>query len=76
VGVFRRRYREGQLSKDWYLDYRVNGKRHKRRIGPNKKLADQVVMDIEAKKAKGEYLGVGVHEVKKITVADFLDTST
>jgi hypothetical protein len=71
MGVFRRRYPDGQLSKDWYIDYRVNGKRYKRRIGPHKKLAEQVLMDIEVKKAKGEYLGI--HELKKITLADFLD---
>ncbi len=68
--VFRRRYPDGQLSKDWYIDYRVNGRRYKRRIGPNKKLAEQVLMDIEVKKVTGEHLGV--HEIKKITVADFL----
>jgi integrase len=71
MGVFRRQYPDGRLSKDWYIDYRANGKRYKRRIGPNKKLAEQVLMDIEVKKAKGEYLGV--HDVKKITVADFLN---
>jgi integrase len=70
MAVFRRQYPDGRLSKDWYIDYRLNGKRYKRRIGPNKKLAEQVLMEIEVKKAKGEYLGV--HEVKKITVADFL----
>jgi hypothetical protein len=49
MGVFRRRYPDGQLSKDWYIDYRVNGKRYKRRIGPHKKLAEQVLMDVEVK---------------------------
>jgi len=70
MGVFRRRYPDGQLSKDWYIDYRVNGKRYKRRIGPNKKLAEQVLMDIEVKKAKGDYLGI--HEAKKILFSDCL----
>jgi hypothetical protein len=49
MGVFRRWYPDGQLSKDWYIDYRVNGKRYKRRIGPHKKLAEQVLMDVEVK---------------------------
>jgi hypothetical protein len=70
MGVFRRRYPDGQLSKDWYIDYRVNGKRYKRRIGPNKKLAEQVLMDVEVKKAKGDYLGI--HEAKKILFSDCL----
>jgi hypothetical protein len=71
LGVFRRQYPDSRLSKDWYIDYRINGRRYKRRIGPNKKLAEQVLMDIEVKKAKGEYLRV--HDVEKITVAEFLD---
>jgi hypothetical protein len=41
-----------------------------RRIGPHKKLAEQVLMDIEVKKAKGEYLGI--HEAKKILFSDCL----
>lgn len=69
MGVFRRQYPDGRQSKDWYIDYRINGKRYKRRIGPNKKLAEQVLMDIEVKKAKGEHLGI--HDEKKILFADF-----
>jgi integrase len=70
MGVFRRRYPDGRLSKDWYIDYRLNGRRFKRRIGPNKKLAEQVLMDIEVKQAKGDYLGI--HEVKKVLFSDCL----
>ena len=69
MGVLRRQYPDGRLSKDWFIDYRINGKRYKRRIGPNKKLAEQVLMDIEVKKAKGDYLGV--HEVKKFSLLTF-----
>jgi hypothetical protein len=25
MGVFRRRYPDGRVSKDWYINYRVNG---------------------------------------------------
>jgi integrase len=70
MGIFKRRYPDGRESTDWYIDYRINGKRFKRRIGPNKKLAEQVLMDIEVKRVKGEYLGV--HETKKIAFPDFL----
>jgi hypothetical protein len=49
MGAFRLQYPDGQLSKDWYMDYRVNGKRYKRRIGPNKELAEQVLHHIEVK---------------------------
>jgi integrase len=69
MGVFRRRYSDGRRSKDWYINYRIHGKQYKRRIGPNKKLAEQVLMDIELKQAKGEYLGV--HAERKIRFADF-----
>ncbi len=71
MGVFRRQYPDGRLSKDWSIDDQLNGKRYKRRIGPNKKLAEQVPMDIEVKKARGEYLGV--HEVKKVLFRDCLN---
>jgi integrase len=56
---------------DWYIAYRIDGRRFKRRIGPNKKVAEQVLMDVEVKKAKGDYLGI--HEVKKILFTDCLD---
>ncbi len=69
MGVFHRRYPNGRVSKDWYIDYRIHGKRYKRRIGPNKKLAEQVLMDIELKHVKGEYLGI--HKEKKIRFDDF-----
>jgi integrase len=70
MGVFRRRYPDGRVSKDWYINYRVNGQQFKRRIGPNKKLAEQVLMDIEVKKAKKDFLGI--HEAKKILFEDAL----
>ncbi len=57
MGVFRRWYPDGQLSKDWYIDYRVNGKRYKRRIGPHKKLAEQVLMDHRGEKSQGRISG-------------------
>lgn len=71
MGVFRRQYPDGRVSKDWYINYRIHGKQFKRRIGPNKKLAEQVLMDIELKQAKGEFLGI--HEVKRILFTDALD---
>ena len=71
MGVFRRQYPDGRMSKDWYIDYRVNGKRYKRRIGPNKKLAEQVLMDVEVKKPKGEHLGI--HDEKKSLFEDFAE---
>jgi integrase len=53
------------------LPYRVHGKQYKRKIGPNRKLAEQILHDIELKALRGEYLGI--HEAKKITVADFVE---
>jgi hypothetical protein len=71
MGVFKRRYPNRRLSKDWYINYRLDGEQYKRRIGPHKKLADQVLMDIELNQAKGDYLGV--YEVKKILFTDCLE---
>jgi hypothetical protein len=69
MGVFQRRYPDGRVSKDWYIDYRVHGKHYKRKIGPNKKLAEQVLHDLELKLARGDHLGI--HEARKILFADF-----
>jgi len=48
----------------WYIDYYVKGHRKRKKIGPSKKLALQVLKDVQIKIAKGEYLGV--YEEKKI----------
>jgi hypothetical protein len=69
MGIYRRRYPDGTLSKDWWINYRFHGKQYKRNIGPNKKLAEQILHDIELKALKGEYLGI--HEAKRISFADF-----
>jgi integrase len=70
MAIYKRRYKDGTLSKDWYINYRIHGKQYKRKIAPNKKLAEQILHDIELKALRGEYLGI--HEAKKITFADFL----
>jgi len=51
-------------GKNWYIDYYVKGRRKRKKIGPSKKLAMQVLKDVQLKIAKGEYLGV--YEEKKI----------
>ena len=53
-----------QKGKNWYIDYYVKGRRKRKKIGPSKKLAMQVLKDVQLKIAKGEYLGV--YEEKKI----------
>ena len=53
-----------QKGKNWYIDYYVKGRRKRKKIGPSKKLALQVLKDVQLKIAKGEYLGV--YEERKI----------
>lgn len=60
-----------QKGKNWYIDYYFRGRRKRRKIGPSKKLAEQVLKDVQVKLAKGEYLGV--HELKKVLFKDFAD---
>ena len=48
-------YKKGE---NWYIDYYFRGRRKRRKIGPSKKLAEQVLKDVQVKIAKGEYLGV------------------
>lgn len=59
-------YKKG---KNWYIDYYVKGRRKRRKIGPSKKLAMQVMQDVHVKMAKGEYLGV--YDEKKVPFEEF-----
>jgi len=45
-----------QKGNNWYIDYYVKGRRKRKKIGPSKKLATQVLNDVRLKIAKGEYL--------------------
>jgi len=53
----------------WYVDYYLRGKRKRKKVGPSKKLAEQVLMDIQVKIAKGEFLGI--QNEKKILFSEF-----
>jgi len=59
-------YKKG---KNWYIDYYFKGRRKRKKIGPSKKLAEQVLKDVHVKIAKGEYLGI--HDKKKILFEKF-----
>ena len=48
MGSIRRR------GKIWYVDYRADGRRFKKRIGPSKKLAELALKEIEVNVAKNE----------------------
>ena len=48
MGVIRKR------GKIWYVDYVVNGRRIKKRIGSSKSVAELALKDIEVKIAKNE----------------------
>src|SRR5215510_8127867 len=69
MAVFKRKLKGGLLSKDWYIDYYVQGRRVMKKVGPNKKLAEHILHDIKLKILRGDHLGI--HEAKKITLADF-----
>ncbi|MEW6675412.1 MAG: hypothetical protein AB1348_05335 [Nitrospirota bacterium] len=58
-----------QKGKNWYIDYYFKGRRKRKKVGPSKKLAEQVLKDVQLKIAKGEYLGV--YEDKKVLFEDF-----
>jgi integrase len=62
MGVFKK-------GKNWYVDYYLKGKRKRKKVGPSKKLAEQVLKDIQVKIVKGEYLGM--LEEKKVLFKEF-----
>jgi len=57
-------------GKNWYIDYYVKGQRKRKMIGPSKKLALQVLKDVQLKLAKGEYLGI--YQEKKIPFDEYV----
>lgn len=58
-----------QRGDNWYIDYYVKGRRKRKKIGPSKKLALQVLKDVQVKMIKKEYLGV--YEEKKISFSNY-----
>jgi len=64
MGVFKK-------GQNWYIDYYIKGRRKRRKIGPSKKLAEQVLKDVHVKMAKGEYLGV--YDEKKVIVEELAE---
>ncbi len=56
-------------GKNWYIDFYEKGQRKRKKIGPSKKLAEQVLKDVEVKIVKKEYLGI--LEEKKIVFEDY-----
>lgn len=54
---------------NWYIDYYYKGRRKRKKIGPSKKLAMQVLNDVQLKIAKGEYLGI--YDEKKIPFDEY-----
>lgn len=60
-----------QKGKNWYIDYYFKGRRKRKKIGPSKKLAEQVLKDVHVKLAKSEFLGI--HEEKKLLFKDYAE---
>lgn len=58
-----------QKGNNWYIDYYVKGRRKRKKIGTSKKLALQVLQDVQLKIAKGEYLGI--FDEKKIPFDEY-----
>src|SRR5579862_3819347 len=56
-------------GKNWYIDYYIRGHRKRKKVGPSKKLAEQVLKDVEVKIAKKQFLDLD--EEKKILFKDY-----
>ncbi|MFH1930130.1 MAG: tyrosine-type recombinase/integrase [Pseudomonadota bacterium] len=64
MGVFKK-------GDNWYIDYYVNGRRKRKKIGPSKKLTLQILKDVQVKMLKKEYLGI--YEERKITLEEYVN---
>src|SRR5579862_7676261 len=58
-----------QKGNNWYIDYYLRGQRKRKKVGPSKKLAEQVLKDVQVKIAKKEFLDI--EEQKKILFEEF-----
>ena len=56
-------------SEYWIDYYDGEGRRHRKKIGPQKNVAQLALKDVKVKIAKGEYLGI--YEEKKVPFKDF-----
>ena len=57
-GVFTGQIRKFLKNGNWYIDYYVNGRRRRERIGPSKKLAERVLGKRKAQVAENKFLDV------------------
>ena len=56
---------------NWWIDCYVNGQRIRRKVGPNKRVAEMAEQDLKLRAARGEWLGI--EQVKRITFEAFFD---
>ena len=63
---------------NWWIDCYLNGRRVRRKVGPDKRTATLAEKDLKVRAAKGEWLGI--EQVRRITFQafskDFLDKQT
>ena len=58
MGVFKK-------NGNWWIDCYLNGRRIRRRIGPDKRTAQLAEKDLKVRAARGEWFGI--EQVKRIT---------
>ena len=54
---------------NWWVDTYINGRRIRRKIGPDEETAKLAEMDLKVRAAKGEWLGI--EQTKRMTFAEF-----
>lgn len=59
-------------GKDWYIDYYVNGRRKREKVGPSKKLAETVLQKRKVQIAEGKFLDI--RRCERIRIEDFAET--
>ena len=59
-------------NENWWIDYRVNGRRHREKVGPSKKLAESVLQKKRVEIAENKHLDIKRDE--KIRFDDFAKT--
>jgi len=63
VGIYKK-------EKNYFIDYYVNGRRKREKVGPSKKLAETVLQKRQLQVAEGKFLDI--RQEKKVKLVDFI----
>ena len=71
MAIWRKKDKNGKEVGDYYIDYYVNGKRKREKIGPSRKLANQVLAKRKIQIDENKFLDIA--KIKRIKLKEFAE---